>query len=55
MTSPEIRPFFELYVRDTRPLPLRELFAHVGVEYIPEVQTGEGCTGTAWLLSAWAT
>lgn len=41
MTYPEIRPFFELYVRDTRPLPLRELFAHVGVEYIPEVQTGE--------------
>jgi predicted metalloprotease with PDZ domain len=32
MTYPEIRPFFELYVRDTRPLPLRELFARVGVE-----------------------
>jgi predicted metalloprotease with PDZ domain len=41
MTYPEIRPFFELYVRDTRPLPLRELFARVGVEYIAEVQTGE--------------
>ncbi len=41
MTYPEIRPFFELYVRDTRPLPLRELFARVGVEYVPEVQTGE--------------
>jgi predicted metalloprotease with PDZ domain len=41
MTYPEIRPFFELYVRDTRPLPLRELFARVGVEYLPEVRTGE--------------
>jgi predicted metalloprotease with PDZ domain len=41
MTYPEIRPFFERYVRDTRPLPLREVFAPVGVEYVTEVGTGE--------------
>lgn len=41
MTYPDIRPFFERYIRDTHPLPLRELFAHVGVEYVPEVRTGE--------------
>jgi len=36
-----LRPFFERYVRDTRPLPPGELFAHVGIEYLPEVPTGE--------------
>ena len=41
MTYPDIRPFFERYIRDTEPLPLSELFAHVGVEYIPELRTGE--------------
>lgn len=41
MTYPGIRPFFERYVRDTRSLPLRELFAKVGVTYVPEVHTGE--------------
>lgn len=41
MTYPEIRPFFERYIRDTQPLPLKELFAHVGVAYIPELRTGE--------------
>jgi predicted metalloprotease with PDZ domain len=41
MTYPEIRSFFERYVRDTQPLPLRETFARVGVEYMPEVATGE--------------
>jgi predicted metalloprotease with PDZ domain len=41
MTYPDIRPFFERYIRDTEPLPLSELFAHVGVAYIPERRTGE--------------
>jgi predicted metalloprotease with PDZ domain len=41
MTHPEIRPLFEHYVRDTRPFPLQELFARVGVTYVPEERTGE--------------
>jgi predicted metalloprotease with PDZ domain len=41
MTDPELRSFFERYVRDTQPLPLQELFARVGVDYLPEVRTGE--------------
>jgi predicted metalloprotease with PDZ domain len=41
MTYPEIRPFFERYVRDTEPLPIEESFARVGVAYEPEVHTGE--------------
>ena len=40
-TYPEIRSFFETYVRDTQPLPLAETFAQIGVEYVPEWRTGE--------------
>ena len=40
-TYPEIRSFFDRYVRDTQPLPIAELFARVGVEYVAEVRTGE--------------
>jgi predicted metalloprotease with PDZ domain len=41
MTYPEIRPFFARYIRGTEPLPIEEFFARVGVEYLPEVHTGE--------------
>ncbi len=41
MTYPEIRPFFERYIRDTEPLPIEEYLAWVGVEYVPELRTGE--------------
>jgi predicted metalloprotease with PDZ domain len=40
-TYPEIRSFFEAYVRDTEPLPLAATFAKVGTEYLPEVRSGE--------------
>ncbi|MFQ5568256.1 MAG: peptidase [Rhodothermales bacterium] len=40
-TYPEIRPFFDDYVRDTKPLPIAEYYAKVGIEYVPEVNTGE--------------
>lgn len=40
MTYPEIRPFFERFIRDTEPLPVQESFARVGVEYLPELHTG---------------
>ena len=40
-TYPEIQTFFERYVRDTQPLPLAETFAKVGIEYVPELRTGE--------------
>ena len=41
MTYAEIRPFFERYIRGTEPLPIEEFFARVGVEYLPELRTGE--------------
>ncbi len=40
-TSPGIRSFLERYVRGTEPLPLAATFAKVGVEYLPELRTGE--------------
>jgi predicted metalloprotease with PDZ domain len=41
LTYPEIRPFFARYIRDTEPLPVEEFFARVGVDYLPELHTGE--------------
>jgi len=41
MTYPDIRPFFEDYVRDTKPLPMASYYAKIGIEYVPEVKTGE--------------
>ena len=41
MTYPELRAFFDGYVRSTEPLPLKETFSLVGVDYIAEEQTGE--------------
>lgn len=60
MTYPEVRPFFENYVRDTQPLPIADYFEAVGIQYQPEVQTGEkvvsfgmgiGVNGKALILS----
>ena len=52
-TYPEVRSFFEAYVRDTQPLPLAETFAQIGVEYIPELRTGEEETvfGAQFMMS----
>lgn len=41
MTYPDIRPFFEKYVRGVQPLPVAENFAAIGVSYVPERATGE--------------
>jgi len=41
MTYPEISEFFDDYVRNANPLPLTEYFAKIGIQYIPEVATGE--------------
>jgi predicted metalloprotease with PDZ domain len=35
LSSPKIRQFFALYVEGPNPLPLREIFAKVGIEYHP--------------------
>lgn len=40
-TYPEIRPFFDDYVRDTQPLPMAEYYTALGIRYEPEVKTGE--------------
>lgn len=40
-TYPEIKTFFEAYIRGTQPLPLANTFAKVGIEYVPERRTGE--------------
>ncbi len=40
MTYPEIRSFFEDYVRDTKTLPIARYYHKVGIQYIPEYNTG---------------
>ena len=40
MTYPDIRPFFEKYVRGVEPLPVGEAFAAIGVGYQAEHRTG---------------
>lgn len=40
MTYPEIAQFFVDYVRDTKPLPVKEYFGKVGVQYDEEINTG---------------
>lgn len=41
MTHPDVRPFFDAYVRDTQPLPMADYYAKLGITYTPEVNTGE--------------
>lgn len=36
ITYPEIRDFFSRYVEGTEPLPLKEYFEKVGINYVPE-------------------
>ena len=39
ITYPEIEQFLQTYVAGSQPLPLAQIFASVGVEYLPEVET----------------
>ncbi len=41
MTHPKVRPMFEDYVRNTEPLPMASYYAKLGIEYVPEIKTGE--------------
>lgn len=41
MTYPEVRTFFEDYVRNAKPLPVEEYYSKVGVRYAPEIRTGQ--------------
>jgi len=41
MTNPEIAEFFDDYVRSANTLPLAEYFGKLGIEYRPELATGE--------------
>jgi len=40
MTYPEIRPFFDSYVKNAEPLPIQEYFEKLGIEYFAEAKTG---------------
>ena len=42
MTYPEVAGFFDNYIKQANPLPLKEYYAKVGIKYTPEVTTGEG-------------
>jgi predicted metalloprotease with PDZ domain len=39
-TYPEIKEFIEKYIKNAEPLPIAEYFGKIGVEYIPELKTG---------------
>ncbi len=41
MTYPEIGTFFEEYVMEANPLPLKDYYGKIGVRYTPRVETGE--------------
>jgi predicted metalloprotease with PDZ domain len=41
MTSPEVRAFLDNHVAGPQPLPLEEVLSWVGVDFIPEMQTGD--------------
>ncbi|UXX80452.1 peptidase [Reichenbachiella carrageenanivorans] len=42
MTYPEVADFFARYIMDTQPLPLKEYYDKVGVNFISERTIGEG-------------
>ncbi|MEP2026076.1 MAG: peptidase [Reichenbachiella sp.] len=42
MTYPEVADFFEKYVKNDEPLPLKEYYAKVGITYLAEKTVGEG-------------
>jgi predicted metalloprotease with PDZ domain len=39
ITYPEIEKFLQTYVAGSQPLPLEQIFASVGVDYLPSVET----------------
>ena len=41
MTYPEVGEFFENYVRNANPLPMKEFYAKLGIKYIPEIESDE--------------
>lgn len=41
MTYPQINEFFEKYVKNTKPLPIKEYYAKLGIEYTPKKETGK--------------
>ncbi len=52
MTFPQIRHFFDRYVRNTEPLPLADGFARLGITYTREQHTGEQITTAGLQLIA---
>lgn len=42
ITYPEVGEFFDKYIKKAEPLPLKEYYAKVGVNFWPEVTDGEG-------------
>lgn len=41
MTNPGVREFLDNYVAGPQPLPLEEVLGWVGIDFIPEMQTGD--------------
>ena len=41
LTYPELGEFFELYVKQANPLPIKACFATIGIDYSPEEHTGK--------------
>jgi len=50
ITYPEIRQFFDMYVRDAQPLPMEEYYGKLGVAYHDEVATGEIFNGSSFAI-----
>lgn len=42
LTYPEVGDFFEKYIIQAEPLPIKEYYTKVGIKYWPEVAEGEG-------------
>ncbi|MCB0282819.1 MAG: peptidase [Calditrichaeota bacterium] len=51
LTYPEIADFFNSYVVNANPLPLKEYYSFIGIDYQAEVKTGENDTTAGWALS----
>lgn len=45
-TFPEIKEFFDNYVKDSKPLPLKEYFAKIGINFIDKQKSIDGTSST---------
>jgi len=43
-TFPEIKDFFDNYVKDSKPLPLKEYFSKIGINYIEKKKANDGAS-----------